>query len=213
MWYTTFMKREDWYQEIHKRLLSKDPIASAELVENVLKILIHKLTYKYNYLDNSEIIYDAVIDAIMDYIKNPHKFNPTKRGLPGYLYMAAEGDLINEIAKIKRREQKEILTNDVELISNDGNLGIEEGIGVNSYDVLQAHDKACQIINRLFANEKDKEAAMLILQGERSTDAFAKVLCIDYLPPEKQRKEVKRVKDRIKKCLNRSGDKYNEQSE
>jgi RNA polymerase sigma-70 factor (ECF subfamily) len=60
-------------------------------------------------------------------------------------------------------------------------------------------------INRIFNDEEDRQAAALILEGERSTEEFAKIFCLGHLPNIEQRREVKRRKDRIKKRLERDG--------
>ena len=56
-------------------------------------------------------------------------------------------------------------------------------------------------IDELFDDPKDRRMVELILDGERSTEAFAAVLGLESLPIEQQRSEVKRNKDRLKKRL------------
>lgn len=109
------MPTEEWLNEIHERLLADDPIAPAELAENILDILTKKLSAKYYYLNDPVLVIDAASDAILGYIKNPRQFNPSKRRLLGYLQMAAEGDLKNALSKISRRHKKELVSDDVEL--------------------------------------------------------------------------------------------------
>jgi hypothetical protein len=58
----------------------------------------------------------------------------------------------------------------------------------------------------ILQDPKDIAFVELLQRGERSTAAFAKVLGLDKMPVEVQRKEVKKTKDRIKKRLERSGD-------
>lgn len=204
------MSDEDWYREIHERLLANDPIAPAELAEKLLDKLVRRLTSKYYHLRDTEMIYDAATDALISYIKAPNQFDPSKRGLWGYLQMAAEGDLLNYLAKSKRREQKELLSEDVELTLHGGNIIIGKGIINDSSDVRQGHKKAYKIIDELFSNEKDKKMAMLILQGERSTKEFTRILGVESKSIEKQRQIVKRHKDRLKKRIERHLKGYHE---
>src|SRR5262249_28260279 len=49
----------------------------------------------------------------------------------------------------------------------------------------------------------ESRALDLILQGERKTAVFAEALGITHLPTSVQRTEVKRVKDKLKKRLER----------
>ncbi len=185
------MAGEDWYREIHERLLDSDPTAPAELAEEVLDKIVRGLTFKYRYLRDRVIRYDAATDALMSYIKNPKQFNPSKRGLLGYLQMAAEGDLRNILTRMKRKAQKEIFISDVELALHGGNIKIGKGID-ESVITRQAHEKVYRIIDDLFDDDKDKKIAALMLQGERSTKVFAKLLGVESNSIQEQRRIVKR---------------------
>lgn len=107
------------------RLLSNDPTASSELAHGVLDPLLNRLGKKFPDLRESDLLYDAVTDALMEYIKNPSKFDPSKRGLFGYLFMAAKGDLLNALSKKERHRKKEIITADVEFQELAGNSGLD----------------------------------------------------------------------------------------
>lgn len=201
---------EEWFNEIHKRLLRKDPIASAELIENTLALLVRKLTYKFCRLNDVDFIHDAVVDALLNYIKRPEQFNPSKRGLFGYLQMAAEGDLKNAIAKHNRVVNKETkYYQSVELSRLSGNRDIENKHIVNQETLSISQQTLDRLVDNgraIFENPKDIAFVELMKRGERSTTVYAKVLGIDKMSIEMQRKEVKKAKDRIKKYLERSGD-------
>lgn len=192
---------DNWQNKIHERLLAGDVTAPAELAEGLIEPLLQRLTKKYPQLHDSDLFYDAVTDALMSYIKRPAQFDPTKRTLIGFLVMAAEGDLLNALAKEKRRRQKEIPLEDVELEVSAGNSEIEEG---NS-ETEPEREKLRQALPRIFGDPKDLLMVELMMSGERTTEAFVKVLEIRHLPMEQQRREVKRHKDRLKKRLERYG--------
>ncbi len=192
----------EWYHSIHERLLASDPTAPAELAQNVLGTLIKRLSQKYFYLNDSDLIFDAVTDALMSYIKNPNQFDASKRGLPGYLHMAAEGDLKNALSKAKRIQEKEILSEDVELMVTGGNTYREPALE----EVLERREMADDLhslLSTLFADPVDLRMANLILQGERSTQKFAELLGMQRLPVPECRRAVKREKDRVKKRMER----------
>lgn len=200
------MPTEEWLKEIHERLLANDPIAPAELAEQTVDILVRKLTAKYHYLNDQSLIYDAVSDAILGYIKSPRQFNPSKRGLLGYLQMAAEGDLKNALSKISRRHKREIVSDDVELTLLGGNISLRRDFMANDNSTRkeeQNHNEVKNAIYTLFDNPKDVKIAEMMMDGERSTTAFAAVLGIQELNDIEQKSEVKRHKDRIKKRLER----------
>ena len=187
----------DWCRQIHTRLLSNDPTAPAELVEGVLNSLIGRLSKKFPDLYRSDLLYDAVTDALMEYIKTPSKFDPSKRGLFGYLLMAAKGDLLNTLDKMQRRGEKEIIVENVEVQELSRNNGLDLPAVEDRIDIRTVR----QELEKLFDKPEDRGIAHLILQGERSTDAYADILGIESLPLDEQRRLVKRHKDRIKKRI------------
>jgi RNA polymerase sigma-70 factor, ECF subfamily len=195
------MPIDKWQREIHERLLAEDVTAPAELAEFLLEPLLHRLAKKYPQLHDTDPLCDAVTDALMSYIKRPAQFDPAKRSLIGFLAMAAEGDLRNALAKARRRRQKEIPFKDVELWVAAGNSESESG---NS-DTEPGREKLRQALPRLFGDPQDLMLVEMMLSGERTTGAFAEVLKLQHLPVERQRREVKRHKDRLKKRLERYG--------
>ena len=144
---------------------------------------------------------DSVVEALMSYVKRPTQFDPEKRGLRGFLTMAADGDLLNALAKRKRRREKEVLLPDVEVEALRGKKNID---GQDPESQLDAKRMRWEVAG-LFEDPKDRDVVELILDGERSTEAFVEILRLDGLPIEEQRREVKRHKDRIKKRLERYG--------
>jgi DNA-directed RNA polymerase specialized sigma24 family protein len=195
------MPMDKWQREIHERLLAEDVTAPAELAEFLLEPLFQRLTKKYPQLRDPDLLCDAVTDALMSYIKRPAQFDPDKRTLMGFLVMAAEGDLRNALAKVKRGRQKEISLEDVDLWGVAGNSEIEAG---NS-ETEPEREKLRQALPMIFEDPKDLAMVELMMSGERTTEAFAEVLKLQHLPVEQQRREVKRHKDRLKKRLERYG--------
>ena len=93
------MPADSWYKQIHQRLLRRDPTASAECAEGVIGPLTNKLEGRFPRLRESDLLADAVTDAVFSYLRRPEQYDPTRRGLLGFLGMAAEGDLKNALAK------------------------------------------------------------------------------------------------------------------
>jgi RNA polymerase sigma-70 factor (ECF subfamily) len=187
---------EEWCRAIHQRLLSGDPTATAELAETVGSVVFEKLQRKYPRQD-PEMVRDAAWDAVRGYMGQPAKFDPSKRGLVGYLVMAAERDLLNALAKARRR--RENLVDLVELVDVGGKKGQEQ------IEARMDADRIRPELERLFTDRADRAALEMMLEGERSTAAFVEVLGLGDLRPEDQRREVKRCKDRVKKALERLG--------
>ena len=102
------MPPDDWFTQIHDHMLAGDPTAPAELAINVFQLLVDKLTANNSAIRDNALIHDACTEAWQNYVKSPQAFDPSKRGLFGFLTMSAQGDLINELAKIERRKEKRV---------------------------------------------------------------------------------------------------------
>ena len=195
------MPSEAWYRQVHERLLNNDPTASAECAEEAIRPLTKRLENRYPQLRGSDLLVDAVTDAVFSYLRRPKQYDPTKRGLVGYLSMAAEGDLKNALAKQHRRKERELPLDDVDLEVVAGNRVLETGDSPSEIDL----DEIRTGVNALFYDPRDRQLAELVLEGERSIKLFARILGVENLPIDEQRREVKRHKDRIKKRLERYG--------
>jgi RNA polymerase sigma-70 factor (ECF subfamily) len=196
---------DEWCRRIHERLLAGDPTASADLAEKVGDVVFEKLSKKYARRD-PDMVRDAAWDAIRAYMEHPATFDPGKRGLIGYLVMSADGDLRNALAKVRRR--RENLVEDVELAGVRGKRRGQVRVG-RAEEKLVAHLEVERLrpqLRRLFSNPADQAALELLVDGERSTEAFAEVWGLGNLPVDQQRSEVKRGKDRLKKALERFGE-------
>jgi RNA polymerase sigma-70 factor (ECF subfamily) len=196
------MTSEDWYRGIHERLLAADPVAPTELAEAMWKPLVMELEKKHPRLSASDFLRDAVTDALISYIKQPTQFDPAKRGLFGFLVMAAEGDLRNALAKTTRRRQREVSIEEVELVGGSGKGRLE----APDLDARLNVQRMLGKIEELFKDSRDREAVELLMEGERATEAFARVWGLERLPAKDRAREVKRHKDRIKKMLRRHGE-------
>lgn len=196
------MTNDDWYREIHTRLLAADSVAPTDLAEAVWEPLVKELEKRHPRLRSSDLLRDAASDALISYIKKPSQFDAAKRGLFGFLTMAAEGDLRNALAKTTRRKRREILVEDVELAGGSGNVRSD----ASSLDTRLDAERIRGSIGQFFKDPRDREAVELLIEGERSTEAFAKVWGLESLSVKEQANQVKRYKDRIKKVLDRHGE-------
>src|SRR5260370_18809595 len=111
------MDDPNFEREIHARLIAGDPTAPDDLATRYLEPVrrhVRVRAYKRGIQDH-DLVNDATVDAVFDYICHPKKFNPEKASLLRYLKLAAEKDLANAISKHLRRRRREELTDDVEL--------------------------------------------------------------------------------------------------
>ncbi|MBN1121839.1 MAG: sigma-70 family RNA polymerase sigma factor [Anaerolineae bacterium] len=191
----------------HRRIVSNDPTAFAELCEIALPHLITFLEQAFPGQDAHQRETIA-IDILLDYRRRTDQFDPKRLSLFAYLRMAAKYDMLNLIRKNQRRERhlEPIDGEFVELSESDGNQYRREETlqeWVEQYTDLSLREIFVEVETQL----EDPEAQVLVMMLERvrSTAEYAEVLGITQLDETSQRREVKRVKDRIMKRLERLG--------
>ncbi len=187
--------------ELHDRLLSDDPTVTEEIFGIVTPDLEKHLRMRFPNLAPSvdpDIYLFAVFETLTDYFKNPGKYDPDKSGLMTYLRLAARRDMQNLLRKESRHAKGRVSLDSVEFGQSDGN-DISEKVAED----LDGHRLIEDLKRGMTSVERD--VFSLMLEGERSTRAAAEVMNIGRLPPVERAREVKRVKDRIKKRIQRMG--------
>jgi DNA-directed RNA polymerase specialized sigma24 family protein len=187
--------------ELHGRLLAGDRTASEEVIRLLHASLTQEVSAQFRHTDQ-HIIWDGVIDAVLDYCARPQQFD-AERGvsLKRFLRLAARRNIVNILRGEQRRKVREEVAghawavSSVELDPAAGNLLQQE-------EATQRQRQQVALTQAL-QNPHDQQLLALRLQGVRRTKAFAEVLGITHLPIEAQRREVKRAKDRIDKILRR----------
>ena len=139
----------------------------------------------------------AATDAVLDLLEHPDRFDPARRRLFGYLYMAARGDLLNLRDKEARHHRRRDHGHPVELVPAARNDGQEDP------PVLEDTPALAVAIAELPAAEQ--AVLRLMRDGERATPAYAAALALGDRPAAELAAEVKRVKDRIIARLKRAG--------
>lgn len=155
------------------------------------------------------LILDAVEDALVNYIKRPAQYQPKKRGLWGYLVMAATGDLLNAIEKERRTLSREKPVADVEHGSQRRNKVVASAaskLDTQGPEYRASIQELLVAAERELADPHELEVAKLMFAGVSEVAAYANVLGIEHLPVYEQREQVKRCKDRVKKRLRRLGE-------
>jgi RNA polymerase sigma-70 factor (ECF subfamily) len=191
----------------HRRIAAADPTAFAELCEIALPHLVAFLAQGFPGQD-PHIRETVAIDILLDYRQRPEQFDPGRLSLLAYLRMAAKYDMLNQIRKNQRRERRltPIDGENVELPTLEGNQYRREDDlqeWVQQFTDLSLREILVAVETQLKGPEAQVLAMML--KGIRSTSAYAEVLGITELDEPAQRREVKRIKDRIMKRLERLG--------
>jgi DNA-directed RNA polymerase specialized sigma24 family protein len=188
---------------LHERLLSGDPTAPAEIAETYLPSLVAYMTSRFPRTGDPHLAETAADDAMLDFLRRPEKYDPTKMDLHRYLRMSARYDLLNLVARQKRQLPPEGVRI-VELdapgaeheVRDDTALSVEEQTAILASPVWQQ-------LRAIVPNPTDQEIVLLMMEDVRPTSQYAAVLGITHLPPKEQARAVKRNKDRLKKWLQR----------
>ena len=188
---------------LHARLLVGDPLAKNDTCQHFLAPISQRLQAKYRTTD-ADVVHDAVVDALLDYVERPEQYDPTRRSLLGFLLMAAERDLQNARPRHVRRQQHESGGDPVELETSGGNIEIARGRDVG--DEMADEDAATRLraeAMAVMADDQERTVLRLMLDGVRETAAYARELGWLNLTPSAQREQVNRLKDRVTKRLRR----------
>jgi RNA polymerase sigma-70 factor (ECF subfamily) len=193
-----------WQDQQHRRILQCDITAFAELSETALPYLI---SFLQSIFPNSDThLHDMVaIDCLLSYQARPEQYNRNKLSLFAFLKMAARRDMLNALDREARQVRRLADLEDSDLSANGSMLSDEAAME----EWLKEHTDLSleQIFAELDGMFSPQETAVLylMLEGERSSDVFADALGIDDLDTAVQRREVKKVKDRLIKRLQRFG--------
>lgn len=190
---------------LHEKILRGDSLGPSMLAELVVPKIVESLRRKYHTIPDQHLVDTAAADAIMTYLKAPQKFDKARGSLIGYLWMAAQGDLLNALKRAKGspdplREEKV-----VELQPHSPEYILEAQVGnpEAAYAFLEEQQRVSEQIGSVLDDPTDREIAKLMLDGVRETDEFARILGILDENEGSRTLIVKRHKDRIKLALRR----------
>jgi hypothetical protein len=170
------------------------PLAPSDLAGAVLDPLVAHLRYRFPGADEHDY-HSAAADAVVSLIRSPAVYNPARRGLRGFLQMAAEQDFRN-LRDVQRKHHTNRESSEyVELAADVRNNPAD---GDSPFD-----DPPLAVEIGSFAAD-ERAVFELMRDGERDTSVFAAALGIGHLSPDEQTSIVKRVKDRIKARLKRA---------
>jgi RNA polymerase sigma-70 factor (ECF subfamily) len=190
---------------LHLRLCAEDPMAPAEVCAAYLEPLLSWLESVFPCAEEP-MRQSAVHDALLGYVQQPQVYDPRRGELGAYLRRAARGDWCNLWRREDRHRRRQIPWNLVELGEEAGNLSGRES---EPWLLLEREEEAAswqQLLERFRGECDPVEQCVLdlMLAGERNTRVFALAIGLADVPRAEQEIAVKRVKDCIKKRLERA---------
>lgn len=191
---------------LHRRLADGDPVASADLAESFLEYLAQHLIERNGNVDPI-LCYEAAEDTLLSLIKRPSSYRPERGSLDTYMRMSASADLKNLLRSERRHAARRADWGHVELSPEMRKYVQDEAADpARIVDLAETVRERQQQLSRSPDGLSEEEAAVLQLMRirERKTELYAQALGITHLPFDQQQREVKRVKDRITKKLQRA---------
>lgn len=192
---------------LHQRLLAEDPTAPNDLAEAYLEPLVAWLA-KTDPRVPPEARIEAAEDALLALIRNPRSYSAERQALEAYLRMSARGDLRNLLKKERRYKSGRVSWKSIELSPDAGKyLGRKDDPSFPMQLAEEAHSVMNSIPEsiRKKLSITDLRGVEMILRKERRSEAFAELYGLLHLPEKEQSRQVKRIKDRLKKMMKRAG--------
>ncbi len=184
---------------LHERVVAHEPTATVDLFDALVEPLVQVVREQVGCTEDSA--YDSAIDAIVDYIEDPGRFDPEHGRLSTFLADIAKKRGIDRARAASSRAARE----------GKWAVAVELRRAATKQDVeaqIDA-DKMWNEVVKLVPDERDQQVVQLMAAGERSTAVYADAL---GLPPSftdaERRAAVKRHKDRLDKVLSRLGKRF-----
>lgn len=182
---------------LHTEVCAGDPTASSRVFTVLLDPLIDWLSFRWRNKRDAERVRDFAIDSIIGYLESPERYDPARASLLTYLRLDAHGDLLNDHDR-RQRQRGRLQETTFELEDEIRNSFTDEYPSDREEPELKLVD-----VREALPDERDRRAVFLMMEGERSTEAFAEVWELADLPARQQAADVKRNKDRVKARLRR----------
>jgi RNA polymerase sigma-70 factor (ECF subfamily) len=174
---------------IHSRVVGGDEVAREEIASLLVSLLSTRLRRLRPGVDGA-LVEECVHDAVLDYLRTPGRFDPSRSRLDTFVAVAARRNLIDRLRHEKRPNKYEVPLDTLEEYS----LPVSLPVGV---------DDSPRRISRLARSESEVAYLKARLHGEQRAEALARVMGLGELSLQEQRRHVKRVRDRLKRRAQR----------
>lgn len=185
--------------DLHRRIIAGSRSASRDLFLAALAPLTGFIARSQSALRDDEA-HDIATDAILVYLKDPTRCDLGRASLWTYLCMVASADAVDQFrTQARRKHLLERSASDVADWARHANDVLDVDLSIDARRIMELYG------HRLVSNDSERRLLALILDGERSTKAFAEVLGLEPNDSETETL-VKQAKDRMKLRLKRLRD-------
>jgi CheY-like chemotaxis protein len=179
------VRAPDGLAQLHARLITGDTDARERAAEELLRRVPRRLHCAFPRADVHEVD-EAVQDAILEYLRSPNRFNPTRcDSLTTFIFAAAWRNLANAIKGETQRKAREAAYANLQPTASRTVDSSSDRLGE-------------QILAHVLAGEPDASVRAALsewLAGDRSNHPFVRVRHLCRLGPEELARESKRYKD------------------
>ncbi len=199
----------------HDRLVAGDRVASEELASLLLDPLLARLRRRWPRWKHTDVLHDAAVDVMLDYLQAPERYDPGSGPLLRWLEVAAHRDLTNTYRSARQRQAVELVPLSAVGDPKRAPHEIPNGAAPMGQARLAPDPANAERLDGLGAWRRvrqacpDKSERELIwacwVEGERSTEVLANILGVDHLPVEQRRRRVKDARDVARRKLLRMG--------
>lgn len=184
---------------LHEGVLRRDKLAPVDVYKTFADRIIGALLKDHSWCDREQAT-DAMVDAVMTYLKDPENYDVGRGALISYLIRVARNKLVD-----RHRSQESMRRRD----QNFYERGVENP-DRDPKDKMEDFVEAKRLLTRFLdsgklKNAREVEHLRLLLCGEGSTQLVAAALGLGPMSWEKLQQEVKRQRDRLMKALERFG--------
>lgn len=207
------MKSTQEEYAFHERVLAGDPVAFSQLAEWLYADLVRDTGSRARARSGGggvvdmDLIEESVGRALLEYNDQPQRYDPEQASIRTYMVMAAYRDYLNAVTKEWRHTQRQAT------LTGEGMVDLEIADGRQELEELLTRISAEEWWGRIkddISDPVDRQVMVLVMNGVRATDRYARLLGLETLPVDEQAREVKKAKDRIAKRLRRLGEAYDE---
>jgi CheY-like chemotaxis protein len=178
---------------LHCRIANGDMAAREQLAVKLLPRLERQLRARRFGAISDDLVHDAVVDAFVEYITNPVRYDPSKTRLSAYIYLVARRNLMNLRQVERRRMAREAMQVPTE--------ARYPAVLVEPASRTFALSRVRTLLREFTADEL--RVLRLWLRGERRTETFARALSPSALSFADQRTTVRRIKERVIRRIQR----------
>ncbi len=199
------MKATPQEYHYHQRMCVRgDPTAFVELAEELYTSLVQDVRKRAGHTADPILVEESVGQALLDYHDRPESYDPDRKSLQGYLFMAAYRDFQNARAREHRVTERQVLFSDLAFSEREIVESQKRGDSIDRIgDEIEA-DELWAMIQELFPDPTERGIVELVINRVRSPEPYVQLLHLDDLPADVQLRQVKLVKYRITRRLRRN---------